>query len=133
MKARVWIAASLLSFLLVAFASAQSAAVLGRLDIPFNFMVGKKEMPAGTYEIVKQEGQRSTLVLRNVSKNSQTYLHVIERLAETQSTAKHKAMLVFDSVGEQKHISEFWPADNADGYLLGTTKGEQKHVIVTQQ
>jgi hypothetical protein len=45
MKSRVWTALSLLSILAVAFASAQNSLVLGRLDIPFKFMVGEKEMP----------------------------------------------------------------------------------------
>jgi hypothetical protein len=136
MKLRVWIAVSLLSILsilAVGFASAD-AEVLGRVAIPFKFMVANKEMPAGNYEIVKTEGdgQGSNLLLRNMSKGRSTYLHIIERLAQTNPEAMHKAKVVFDSVGDQKHISEFWPADNHDGYLVGVTKGEQKHVILTE-
>lgn len=136
MKARVWIAVSLLSILsvfAVASASADSL-VLAQVDIPFKFMVGKTEMPAGQYQVVKQEGTRqSVLVLRGVTKTSSTYLHIIERLAQTKPTAERKSMVVFDSVRDQKYISEFWPADNQDGYLVGVTKGEQKHVILTEK
>jgi hypothetical protein len=132
MRSRVWVALTLLSIVAVAVASAQNSPVLGRVNIPFKFMVGKTEMPSGKYELVKQEAQQSTLVLHNLDNNKSTYLHVIEQLAETNPSAKHKAKVVFDEVGEHRFISECWPADNGDGYLVGVTKGEQKHVIVTQ-
>ena len=45
---------------------------------------------------------------------------------------KHKARVVFDTVGGEKFLSEFWPADNEDGYLIGVTKGEEKHEVVTE-
>jgi hypothetical protein len=69
------------------------------VNIPFKFLVGKAEMPAGKYELVKQEAQQSTLVLHNLDNNKSTYLHVVEQLAETNPTAKHKAKVVFDEVG----------------------------------
>jgi hypothetical protein len=39
---------------------------------------------------------------------------------------------VFDAVGDRKFLSELWPADNADGYLVGITKGEEKHEVLTE-
>ena len=132
MRSRVWVGLALLSIVAVAVASAQNSPVLGQVKIPFKFMVGKTEMSAGKYEVVKQEGHQSTLVLRNLDNNKSTFLHVIEQLAETDPGAKHKAKVVFDEVGDQRFISECWPANNSDGYLVGVTKGEQKHVIVTQ-
>ncbi|MGD1156486.1 MAG: hypothetical protein ABSA41_11725 [Terriglobia bacterium] len=132
MKTRVTIALSVVSVLAVALAFGQSQAAMGRLDIPFKFMVGKKEMPAGKYEFVKQTGQQSALLLRNVETSKAIFVPVLERLAETSPQEKHKARVVFDTVGDQKFLSEFWPPDNEDGYLVGITKGEEKHEVLTQ-
>jgi hypothetical protein len=134
MKSRIAIALSFITILVVPFAYGQSASpLLGRVNIPFKFMVAKKEMPAGKYEVVREEGQGSHLLLRNMQANTSIYVSVIERLAETDPSQKHGARVVFDTVGDQKFLSEFWPADKGDGYLLGINKGEQKHEVVEQK
>ena len=136
MKTRISIAVGFVAILAVAFAYGQSMSpVLGSVTIPFKFMVAKKEMPAGKYELLKVEGpgQGSNLVLRNSQVKTSIYVSVIERLAETDPMQKHGVRAVFDTVGDQKFLSEFWPADNADGYLLGITKGEQKHEVVEEK
>ena len=137
MKSRIAIALSFITILAVPFAYGQSGSaspvMMGRVDIPFKFMVAKKEMPAGKYEVVREEGQGSHLLLRNMQANTSIYVSVIERLAETDPSQKHGARVVFDTVGDQKFLSEFWPADKGDGYLLGINKGEQKHEVVEQK
>jgi threonine dehydrogenase-like Zn-dependent dehydrogenase len=134
LKTRISIAVGFVAILAVAFAYGQSASpVLGSVNIPFKFMVAKKEMPAGKYEVVREEGQGSHLLLRNMQANTSIYVSVIERLAETDPSRKHGARVVFDTVGDQRFLSEFWPADNGDGYLLGINKREQKHEVVEQK
>ena len=131
MKTRVAIALSVVSILAVALAYGQSQGAIARVDIPFKFMVGKTEMPAGKYEFWRQE-QQFSLSLRNLETNKSIFVPVLERLAETSPLEKHKARVVFDTVGDQKFLSELWPADNADGFLVGVTKGEEKHEVLTQ-
>ncbi len=131
MKTRVAIALSVVCILAVALAYGQSRSAIARVDIPFKFMVGKTEMPAGKYEFWSQE-QRTQLLLRNLDTSKATFVFVIERLAETSPLEKHKARVVFDTVGDQKSLSELWPADNEDGFLVGITKGEEKHEVLTQ-
>ena len=131
MKTRISIAVGFVAILAVAFAYGQSLSpVLGSVNVPFKFMVAKKEMPAGKYEMLRVEGQSSRLVLRNWQTKTSLYVSVIERLAETSPSQKHGARVVFDTVGDQKFLSEFWPANSGDGYLLGITKGEEKHEVV---
>ena|SRR5690242_20358398 len=132
MKTRIAIALSFLFVLAAPLANAQSQKVLGSVNVPFKFMAAKKEMPAGNYELVRTEpeGKETRLLLRSVEGKSAILIHVIERLAETSASEKHGARVVFDTVGEQRFLSEFWPADVSDGYLLGVTKGEQKHEVV---
>lgn len=134
MKTRIAIALSLLTMLAVPLAYGQSSSpVLGTVDIPFKFLVGKKEMPAGKYDVLRQEGQASQLLVRNRDGKSSVYVPVRERLAEMNPSQKHGARVVFDTVGKEKFLSEFWPADHGDGYLLGITKGEEKHEVVEQK
>ncbi len=133
MKTRGVIVVGFITILTAGFAYSQGTSPLGRANIPFKFMVGKKEMPAGKYEFARHVGNNTRLLLRNLDTKNSLYVPVVERLAETHPSEKHPPRIVFDTVGEQKFLSEFWPADNADGYLLGVTKGEQKHEIVNEQ
>jgi len=135
MKTRISIAVGFVAILAAGFAYGQSSPVLASVNIPFKFMVAKKEMPAGKYEVLRPEGpgHESRLVLRNMDTKTSIYVPIIERLAELDPAQKHGARAVFDTVGDQKFLSEFWPADKGDGYLLGINKGEQKHEVVQEK
>ena len=131
MRTKVSIAMCVVSIFAMALAYGQSDVSLGRVDIPFKFMAGKKEMPAGKYEFVKQ-GLQPSLLLRSEKSGKATLVRIRERLAAAVNSSRdQKARVVFDTVGDQKFLSEFWPAGNEDGYLVGITKGEEKHEVVT--
>ncbi len=135
MKTRIAIALSFITILAVPSAYGQN--VLGHIDIPFKFMIAKREMPAGKYEVSTMKGEavgrETRLVVSNYEKNISVYVPVIEHLAETDPSQKHHARVVFDDVGDQRFLSEFWPADKGDGFLLGIKKGEQKHEVVEER
>jgi hypothetical protein len=133
LKTRVTVALSVVSILAVALAYGQGQGTMGRLDVPFEFRVGKKAMPAGKYEFVKQPGTESHLLLRNVETTKSMFVPVVERITAMTSSGNHKARLVFDTVGDQKFLSEFWPANNDDGFLVGVTKGEEKHLVLAEK
>ncbi|MBZ5516223.1 MAG: hypothetical protein LAN62_15505 [Acidobacteriia bacterium] len=131
MKARFAIATSV--FILLALGSAYgqgSSAVLGRIEIPFKFMANNKEMPAGKYEVAKQPGQAGILLVRSLESKAAVQLTIIERIARREGSAANRSEIVFDTVGDKKYLSEFWPGGTDDGYLLGITKNEQKHQVV---
>ena len=130
MKKRIALALSFVTLLGAAIVYAQGMTVIGKVNVPFKFTVDKKELPAGKYEILEVHGRSSTLLLRSADMKTSIYLSVIERLAETDPSEKHPPRVVFDSAGDQKLFSEFWPANNADGYLVGTIKGEHKHIVL---
>ena len=125
MKNKFSIAVSLLAILTMASVYGQSPANVVRVDVPFKFMVGKQEMPAGKYEIVMLHAGAPNLQLRNSDTGKAMFVHVTERLAELHPADKHSAKVVFDTVENQEFLSEFWPADNSDGYLLGVNKGSK--------
>jgi hypothetical protein len=137
MKTRIAIALSFITILAVPFAYGQAGQTLGKVNIPFKFMVGNKEMPAGEYEVSTAKGdavgQESRLLLQNWKAKTTIFVPVIERLAETNPGQKHGPRVVFDTVKDQQFLSEFWPANSGDGYLLGIKKGEQSHKVVEEK
>ena len=130
MKTRIAVAVSVIAILVAAVSYGQTQSTMGRVTIPFKYMVGKHELPAGTYEFLKAQGKEFALQLRGLDNNANVFVNILERLAETHPTEQHNARVVFDTVGDRKVLSELWPAGNGDGYLLGINKGEQKHEIV---
>ena len=134
MRSRIAIALCFITILAASLVYAQSPSpALGRVNIPFKFTIATKELPAGKYEVLKANGRETHLQFRNLQTNASIYVAIIERLAETDPAAKHGARVVFDTVGGQKILSEFWPANDADGYLLGINKAEEKHQVVEEK
>jgi len=116
----------LLSILAVVSAYGQTTRVLGRINVQQKFMVNEKEMPAGKYEFVKPAAGPNHLMLRNRDTGKSVQLDVVERLAHTGSPDA-PGRVVFNSIGDQKLLSEFWASGDEDGYLLQVTKKEHKH------
>ncbi len=116
----------LLSILAVASAYGQTTPVLGRVTVQQKFMANEKELPAGKYEFVKPSADPQRLVLRNRDTGTSINLDVVERLART-GPPDAPGRVVFNSVGDQRFLSEFWPSGNEDGYLLKITKMKHKH------
>ena len=104
---------SLLSLLLVAgSAIAQSGPV--RSNIPFDFTVEGKTVPAGTYTI-GHEGYSPELLLLQ-SNDSKLQMIVGSNAAENQHGA-NKTKLVFNRYKDQYFLSEIW--------VQGATRGRQ--------
>jgi hypothetical protein len=105
---------SLLSLLLVA-GSAIAQTVRVRADIPFNFAVGSKTYPAGTYSI-GTIGDRDDKVLLMKAADGSASMAIISNAAENL-TAADKTKLVFSRYGNQYFLSQVW--------LYGATRGHQ--------
>lgn len=130
-KIKIWVAASLLTILAAVSAYGQgNSPTLGRVNVPFKFVVGKKVMPAGKYVILRQNLTTPVLLVRNADTDAKAQVFVVERLARREDSPARTAKVVFNAVGDQKILSEFWPSGTEDGYLLQVTKEEHKHEIV---
>jgi hypothetical protein len=106
----------------IAWASAKVA-----VNVPFSFMVKDKAMPAGTYEIQSEGGQEAKLLIRSKDGNGSVVVPVIERLADTGAK---EVKIVFDKLGDKHYLSEVH-IPGGDGFLVGITKGEEKHEVLT--
>ena len=130
MKHKMPIALAAIAILGTTLAYGQNASrVLVRVSVPYKFVVGKQMLPAGTYEIMKGPGSSEGLALRNAKTGKTINLTVIEHLARIGNET-HEGRFVFDRVGDQRFLSEFWPSGRGDGYLLQVNKKEHGHEIV---
>jgi hypothetical protein len=103
---------SLLSLLLVAgSAIAQSSHV--RANVPFNFTIGSKTLPAGTYDIAAISSDPNVLLVQAQGGSS---IIVPSNAAESLKGAE-KSKLVFNRYRDQYFLTEIW--------VQGATRGRQ--------
>jgi len=114
---------SLLSLLLVA-GSAIAQTVHVRADIPFNFAVGSKTYPAGTYSI-GTVGDRENKVLLLQSGDGSTSMMLISNAAESITPAD-KTKLVFSRYGNQYFLSQVWLNGAIRGHQLPKSNREKE-------
>jgi len=97
-------------------------------NVPFAFIAGDKELPAGRYQIQAQGDNEARLVIRSSDGGQICYVLVIERLADTGAK---DPKIVFDKTSDGKvYLSEIH-IPGQDGFLVGISKGRETHVIIT--
>ena len=93
-------------------------------DVPFDFTVSDKKLPAGKYSISRAQTSNGDLVLQIVSADGQKN---ISRL--TIPVITHKPMnqgtLVFNRYGNDYYLSEVWPAGGSTGRELLKSRTER--------
>src|SRR5579864_969798 len=105
MKRQAFSLISLLSLLLVA-GSAIAQTVHVRANIPFNFAVGSKTLPAGTYDIGTIDNV-NTKILRLQARDGDSSMVVNSNDAETLNPAD-ESKLVFNQYGNRYFLSQIW-------------------------
>jgi len=113
-----------LLLLLVVGAGVSQAQTSIRTDIPFEFYAGDKVMPAGKYEIVRNDAGPVSLI---GPKNARVLMSVLTYLGRHDSDAEPE--LIFDKIHGQMHLSEVW-FPGLDGYLLLGTKEQHEHAVL---
>jgi hypothetical protein len=101
MKAKYWILAGLLAFIVATPAMAQKAVVV---TVPFDFFVGTTVMPAGEYRCVVDQPFMGTLTLRNTADPSATVMVLTQGIGQTPETNK----LVFLRDGDRYVLHHVW-------------------------
>jgi hypothetical protein len=104
---------SLLSLLLLAGSAIAQTSNL-RASVPFNFTVGHKTLPAGTYNIGAISGAPQILLMQARDGNSS--MMVASNAAEN-SKPSNKTKLVFNRYRDQYFLAEIW--------VEGATRGRQ--------
>ena len=97
------------------FATAQSNFTLtngSEASIPFRFMVGNQEFPAGTY-VVQLDFEKQMVLIRNEDRKARIFLSKNDE----RRTVAPKTQLVFRHLGDQFFLNAVW--------LEGSTVGER--------
>jgi len=112
---------SLLLILTVGTVSAQSEQI-GVINIPFNFIIGQKILPAGEYTIRPNQTDSKTvwLVQGNDTQAGAFFLTIPVLARETQE----KTRLVFHKYGDQYFLSQIWTAGDNSGRELSMPRKE---------
>jgi hypothetical protein len=123
MKRQTFSLVSLLSLLLVA-GSAIAQTVHVRANIPFNFAVGSKTLPAGTYDVGTIDGRDSKMLLLQ-ARDGNSSMIVGSNAAENFKPAD-KTKLVFNQYGSRYFLSEIWVNGATRGRQLPKTSREKE-------
>ena len=115
-----------LAVLLLISVPSTYAQIRVRVTVPFNFTVGKAEMPAGTYTISRAGAFSSVIEIKgSTTKKSVVSMVRSGGTSSSDSTAK----LVFNQYGERYFLSQVTRGYGADVMQLPTSKLEQEQRI----
>ena len=126
MKKKLYTTFAMMSLLMALAIASVQAETLGKLkvNIPFDFNVGSKTLPAGEYS-VKRLTQTSMLVMSADGKQSAVALTI----GSTQQGANEQAAaerLVFHQYGNQYFLAQVWMARDGEGRALNKSDAERK-------
>jgi hypothetical protein len=123
MKRQAFSLISLLSLLLVA-GSAIAQTVHVRANIPFNFAVGSKTFPAGTYDVGTIDHHDSKILLLQ-ARDGDASMMLNSNAAQNLDPAD-KTKLVFNQYGNRCFLSQIWVAGETRGHQLPKTSREKE-------
>ena len=122
-KVKLLVAASLFTFLVVpVFAQPRGV----RIEVPYEFAVGSKVLPAGTYTFLLPAANPAWVEIRSES-NMEAHARIITRLGGPSEF--QDGSLVFDKTGGTRILSEVW-IPGVDGILVHSTPKDHSHDIV---
>ena len=106
-------------------ANAQSLHYKMTANIPFEFTVANKKLPAGEYSVTRAQESSGDLVLQINSKDGR---ESISRLTIPVNTLHpmQSASLIFNRYGNEYFLSEVWPKGGSVGRALPKTRAERE-------
>jgi hypothetical protein len=105
-------------------AKAQSLVYGLRINIPFDFSVGNKKLPAGRYSVnrVLPNGGDQLIEISNLEGKASTYRTT---MPVTTVRPKDKSTLVFHRYGDQYFLFQVWPAGASTGLTWPQSRSER--------
>ncbi|HEY2860017.1 MAG TPA: hypothetical protein VGJ21_16470 [Terracidiphilus sp.] len=116
---------TLVAFTVLLFAAAANAQIASRfirVDVPFEFQVGKTVLPPGDYTIARANS--NILILRDSQER------VVASMVTTQAqvlSAPHVPKLVFYTNGGRNVLARIWTADSRYGYELSVARNRSAY------
>ena len=109
--------------LLAAAAQAQTAHLRLIANIPFQFNVGDKTLPAGEYIVTQVNPASDHAVLQLRSQNGND--GVVIQMNNLTGKANQHARMVFHRYGSQYYFAEIWTGGDGNGLQATKTKAER--------
>jgi hypothetical protein len=112
-------------FMAVGSARAQSLANRLTVNIPFDFTVVDKKLPAGEYSVGRAQTFAGDVVLSVDGVNHDA--HVLSLTSSAQSLdPKPAAILIFHRYGDQYFLYEVWPKGATSGRAIAKSRAERE-------
>jgi hypothetical protein len=121
MKSRIFATFGSLTLLTAAAAFGQSTTVM-HADVPFDFHVGKKVLPAGHYE-VRPQISPGVLAIRGTDGHGR--MVIITNGIEGKKV-REKGTLVFNCIGDSYFLATVWIPGYSEGRLLRESKEQRE-------
>jgi len=115
------IAALTLGLLLAAPALAQTASM--KVNVPFDFIVNGKTLPAGEYKVDGLSTSTGTIAIRNTETTAK--LMTLTNGCESIEAAD-ASKLVFHRYGGQYFLAQVWSAGSSEGRELPRSRAERE-------
>ena len=92
-----------------------------KVNVPFAFNVGPKQLPAGTYEVKVEGAASDTIMIRNIE-TGESALSV----AKYEAPRSTEGELVFNHVGNEYFLSQVWRESGSQGKSIPTSRRERE-------
>ena len=106
-------------------AKAQSLQYKLTANIPFDFTVQDKKLPAGKYSISRAQQSNGDLVIQIVSQNGRENVYRMTIPVVTRDPS-NEGLLVFHQYGDEYFLYEIWPAGGHTGRALPRSRTERE-------
>jgi hypothetical protein len=122
MRYTKWISALMLLFLPIIAAAQMKPGERVVTQVPFKFMVGTVEMPAGEYTVQLTDQKAGILTVANRDEKLSTYAVTVPNLG----SKAQNAALVFHRYGDRYFLAELKTEDSRTSYSFRLTKLEKE-------
>src|SRR5262245_32818454 len=109
------------------FVSAQAQSLSNRItaNVPFDFSIANKKLPAGKYSIVRARANSDDSVLAILDGDGHSK-EIRVSIPVSSFEAKNKPTLIFHRYGDQYFLSEVWSAGETTGRQFPRSSAERE-------
>jgi hypothetical protein len=97
-------------------------------SIPFDFIIGKKTLPAGQYTVSPLDNKRGLVVRSEDGKSTAMVL----TMGVQAKSAKNQTRLVFNRYGNTYFLSQVWRGYDSEGFALHKSN-QEREIALNQQ
>ena len=117
--------------LLAAGAGAQSPNNTMKFNVPFDFQIGERTMPAGEY-VVRLLGRESNLPAVLIKSGDGSAARILQMTPVEAKRARESGTLVFNRYGGRHFLAQLWTPDERAGLKVRKSQAERRVQVVSR-